>query len=260
MAIATPPRRPVATGATPPDRPTIESVFAEFEDKAWPYRFAVTLHVEELHGGTPTNQKVAEAWIKAKMQPDDAALEKHVKEVMALRAVELGRPVEMEEAVKEVVDTTRLNGFKFDSKGLFVEGRQAKAAIKEAFGVCLAVGKLPKRWGETSKGTRGFVPEHIFVPEHRIYLGVTRPEWSAGAEAGERFGIEQRFIHTRFGSAIQYEEFVRDVDLHFTVKTDYNFTHEQWAMVWQTGAPQGIGASRSQDYGTYIVTQWDRVR
>ena len=257
--------RPTAVGQPEPEpslpgpiRPTIESVFSEYEAKAWPHLFAVTLHVDELHGGTPTDKKVAEAWIRAKGPGgSDAEVKGHVNRLMAERSIPF------EEAVTQTIEETKLNGFKFDSKGLYIEGRQIKAAIKEAFSTALAAGKLPKRWGETNKGTLGFVPEHIFIPETRVYLGVTRAEWAAveaDGDGSERFGIEQRFIHTYRGSAIQYEEYARDVDLHFTLKSDHGFTHDQWAMVWLTGESQGVGASRSQGYGTYKVTQWKPIR
>ena len=45
----------------------------------------------------------------------------------------------------------------------------------------------------------------------------------------------------------------------FTVVTDHDFTDKDWAMIWTTGELQGLGASRSQGYGTYTVTKWEKT-
>ena len=102
--------------------------------------------------------------------------------------------------------------------------------------------------GETKKGLINWFPEHVFVVEKRLLTGVTEPS-----------GINQRFPQTRFGSSISYEEYVSDVDLNFTVETDFAFTDEQWAMLWTTAEQLGIGATRSMGYGRYTITRWDQL-
>lgn len=82
----------------------------------------------------------------------------------------------------------------------------------------------------------------------QFVLGVTEPT-----------GVSQRFVHTFRGSGIQYEEYVTDAEIRFTVTTDYDFTEEQWAMLWLTGQQQGIGATRSMGFGRYEVIKWDRI-
>lgn len=44
-----------------------------------------------------------------------------------------------------------------------------------------------------------------------------------------------------------------------TVRTDYEFSEKEWAMIWLTGQEQGIGANRSQGVGRYTVTKWDLI-
>lgn len=61
------------------------------------------------------------------------------------------------------------------------------------------------------------------------------------------------------GTGIQYEEYVTDAVIGFTVLTDHKFTDEQWAMIWLTGEQQGLGATRSQGYGRYTVTEWTSI-
>lgn len=96
-------------------------------------------------------------------------------------------------------------------------------------------------------------------------LRATDPElldgWlQAGAVQFLRHAISQRFVHTWRGSGIQMEEYVTDAKLAFTVTTDHDFSTEEWALLWLTGEQQGIGATRSQGYGRYEVTRWERLK
>lgn len=224
-------------------QPNVASVFEQYRPTAYPYNFEIQLTVPVIAGGTPSDPKVAEGWLKTKLGVDkDDVIREMVAEVM------LEKQVDVNEATRIVNLSKHLNGFKRDPKnGLYIEGRQAKAAIKEAANV-----RWPKdRWGPTRKGTLSFFAEHVFVPETRIYLNE--------AVTGEPTGINQRFVHTFRGSGIQYEEYVENAVLNFHVTTDYDFTDEQWGLLWLTGENQGIGASRSQGYGKYEVTNWKQV-
>ncbi|TDB76804.1 hypothetical protein E1264_38110 [Actinomadura sp. KC216] len=222
------------------------SVFAKYADRAWPYHFAGTLRVRNIAGGIPSDPTVAEGWLKTKLADKDDLIREAVATTMAERGITA------EEAAKEVDKLKHLNGFKRDEQGLYIEGRQLKAATKEATSVAYSTGKLlnngKNSWGRTSKGIHSFVAEHVMVVEERLHLGIAEPT-----------GITQRFVHTYRGSGIQYEEYVEDAKIDFTIATDYGFTEEQWAMIWLTGEQQGIGASRSQGFGRYEVVRWDRA-
>ncbi|HEX5523644.1 MAG TPA: hypothetical protein VFX53_09365 [Pedococcus sp.] len=181
---------------------------------------------------------MAEGWLKGKLGIDrDDLIREEVAKIM------LERGVSAEEATAEVSTNKHLNGFKRTESGeLYIEGRQIKAAIKEAANV-----RWPKeRWGPSRKGTLSFFAEHVFVLDTTVGLGVTEPT-----------GVAQRFVHTWRGSAIQYEEYVDGACITFQVTTDYTFSDEQWALLWLTGEQQGLGASRSQGYGRYEVTGWE---
>ena len=220
------------------------SVFDQYRDKAFPFRFAGTLHVGVIAGGTPTDPRVAEGWLKTKLGADSDRL---IQELVAETMVERG--VTADEAVPIVNAQKNLNGFKRDENGLYVEGRQLKAALKEAASVAVAAGKLTGRgWGKTNKGLLSYLAEHVFVVEDRLQLGVT-----------EASGIMQRFVHTFRGTGIQYEEYVEDAKVNFTVMADHAFADEEWATIWLCGEQQGIGASRSQGYGRYEVVRWERI-
>ena len=229
-------------------KPVVKSAFPEFRAAAWPYKFHGTMHIGTLVGGTPTDPKVAEGWIKTKLGVQaDEVVQQAVAKVMA----ETGSTVD--EAAKTVADDRHLNAFKRDpEKGLYIEGRQLKSAIREAASVAYAVGKIlndkgNNSWGRTGKGIHGFAAEHIQVVDDRIYL-----------ERLAADNVAQKFVHTFHGSGIQYEETVSDVELHFTVQSDYDFSREFWAMLWLTGEYQGLGAARSQGFGRYTITEWEQ--
>jgi hypothetical protein len=217
------------------------SVFAKHQAAMFPHRFAGQLVVGTIAGGTPTDPKVAEGWLRTKLGDKDDLIREMVAETMVERGVTA------DEAAK-IVDTQKhLNGFKRDEQGLYIEGRQLKAALKEAASCAVAAGKLTARgWGKTNKGLLSYLAEHVFVVEERLHLGVT-----------EATGINQRFVHTFRGSGIQYEEYVTDAKIDFTVMADHDFSEKEWAAIWTSGEQQGIGASRSQGYGRYEVTRWD---
>lgn len=225
-------------------------LFEEYRVKSYPFRYAGVIHVDTLVGGIPSDPRVAEGWLRTKFgETTDATIQRMVAETMVERGITA------KEALDEVNKLKHLNGFKRDEKTgeLYIEGRQLKANLKEAASVAQNAGKLKptggaKGWGETKKGLINWFPEHVFVVEKRLYTGVTEPS-----------GINQRFPQTRFGSSISYEEYVSDVDLNFTVETDFAFTDEQWAMIWTTAEQLGIGATRSMGYGRYEVTRWDRL-
>jgi len=215
------------------------SVFDKYRAKAYPYLFAATLHVGRIAGGTPSDPRVAENWIRTKLAAGDDLIREAVAEIMAERGISA------DAAADELARNKHLNGFRRDDQGLYIEGRQVKAGIKEAANV-----RWPKdRWGPSKKGTRAFFAEHVFVQEDHIALGVASPS-----------GVAQRFVHTWRGSGIQLEEYVDDAKVSFTVATDHVFSEEEWALLWLTGEQQGIGASRSQGFGRYEVIRWERIR
>jgi hypothetical protein len=220
------------------------SVFSEFDATAYPYHFAGTLHVGTLLGGIPSNDKVAEGWLRTKIEGDDDIIRNMVAETMVERGVTA------DEALKIVNEMKNLNGFKRDERGLYWEGRCLKAALKEAVSIAIGAGKLEQRnWGATRKFLTNYLPEHVFVAQERLYLG-----------RSEADGVRQQFVHTpRYGASITYSEYVSEVDIDFTVVTDHDFSKRDWAMIWLTGQRNGIGASRSMGFGTYEVIRWDQI-
>ena len=221
--------------------------FDAYRTKAWPYHFHLELIVAELHGGTPRNPDVVRSWLRAKAgYSDEVELEAEVARIFAADPTKADNDVATE-AASPLADRY-VNGFKRDELGCILEGRQLKACIKEACSVARATNKLPARFGTTNKGTLAFVAEHVVVPDRVIHLG--RQEHDA---------LHTRFVSTWRGNGITVEEVIYDAKVSATVLTDHPFTEEQWAMVWLTAEQQGIGASRSQGFGTFTVTDWHRI-
>lgn len=220
--------------------------FNRYRSEAWPHTFHAELVVRDLAGTIPSDPRVTEGWLRTKFTNDDDLIRKMVMET----AVERG--ISVDEAIDAVDELRHLNGFKRDEQGLYYEGRQMKAMLKEAAMIAANAGKIStKNWGKPdnknfTKGLKGWFPEHVFVLEDRLHLGCT-----------EASGIEQRFIHGRYGSAIQYEEVVHEATLGFTVISDYDFTEREWAMIWLTGEQEGIGGSRPQGCGRFTMTVWE---
>lgn len=215
------------------------SVFADQRGRIYAHRWAGTIVVSRLVGGIPSDQRVAEGWIKKKVGADNDDL---VREMVAKTMVE--RQMDLDEATEAVVKDFNVNGFKRSGGEPYIEGRQLKACLKEASNI-----RWPKRrWGPTSKGTKSFFAEHVFVDEDVLHLGVAEPS-----------GVQQRFVMTWRGTGITYEEYVEDAKVSFHVTSDYEVEPDDWADLWITAERQGIGATRSQGFGTFAVVAWEKV-
>jgi hypothetical protein len=276
------------------------SPFEKYQAKAWPYWYKGQMVVSQICGGVPADENTAESWIKAKLKDtrSEAEVKKLVEQTKAeIRqthaaarlAINEGDPdtatdllvvedlgVDADALLEEITedalaemavgkaakDLAGLNMFKKTEEGvMYIEGRQLKAALKEAVAVAANAGKITtKGWGKPDnasykKGIKSWFPEHVFVVDD--ILPLYRED---GAPIYKPDETLQKFVHTHRGDAISYEECVRNAVIRFRVKTDCDLTEEQWAMVWLTGQDQGLGASRSQGFGTYRVTDWQKFR
>lgn len=241
----------------------MKSVFADLEAQEYPFQYAGQFHVDRLVGGIPNNKEVAKGWLKKKMASSDEA---HIQALILETMAE--RKVTKDEAVDYVEGQLTVNGFKRDHDRdgqLYIESRQLKAAVKEAVSVAIAAGKLEQRgWGVTKKFLGGFLAEHVFFAEKRLYLSKAvldeDGEWTGDfTPVVKPDGIAEQFVHTHHGDSIKNEEYVDEAVFGFTALADFEFTAEEWGALWVVGQHQGVGASRSQGNGTYSVTKWERI-
>lgn len=246
-----------------PVRPRPKSIFSELRDTVYPYAYRVTLYVDTLVGGIPTDARKAKGWLESKLGADKA------DQVRALVAeIATTRGVSIEEATELALIQNHLNGFKREIADgeptkMFIEGRQIKAMLKEAANV-----RWPKeKWGVSNKGTKSYFAEHVFVEDDRVY--VCDPDTHEVLSTPT--DIHQRFVHTWRGSSIQYEEIVVGAELTFTVVSDADLNGDKaspaavrkdgdvWGQLLLTGEQQGVGASRSQGFGRFVVVSFDKI-
>lgn len=262
------------------------SVFEKHRAKVWPHRLRVTLSLTNIAGGVPSDPRVVDGWIGTKVRDkDEVQRDLVIRNILERGLIDSEADITnddgevdmelLEEAIKDVADLKHLNGFKrLPDEGtrekmavenparravedgdaieeqLYIEGRQVKAMLRENFNI-----KYPStRWGPTRKGTKGFTAEHVFVEEDVL------PLWDTdGNPVMKPTRVNQRFVRTRFGSGLQYEEIVEDCLVRFHVVTDHDFDDEEWASVFLSGEHNGLGATRSQGFGRFVTVEFSPV-
>lgn len=212
---------------------------------------------DKLLGGTPRDPKIIEGWIRARAGVNEEA---ELTQMMYRTLSELGYEVtpdmtleqlqQFEEASEKLAADKQTVGFKRDAdEGLYIEGRQVKAMLKESVNILFA----GDRWGKTKKGPKAFFAERVFVEPQNIPLGVKDPT-----------GIEFRLIHTTSPQgpvhSFNYTEYVECVKLAFQlIVASDEVKAEEWPKIWIHAQENGLGAARSQSYGKFDVTKWEKV-
>lgn len=187
-------------------------------------------------GGIPKNPKVIGQWIEASMNKADK--------------------VKKEEVIKETVEAVGADefaekmwtGFKSDSKiGLYIEGRQIKAMLKEGANV------LKTLLHETR--FRSKLAERVWVSPDKISLGVKEPT-----------GSDERTVHvmTRQGprSALKKFDYVEKPTITFQLEVlnDGVVTRKRLDAVLKYCAKNGLGAMRSQGEGVIGTFKIKEIR
>lgn len=240
------------------------SVFQDLEAKIWKYAYEIDLVVEVLVGGTPSNKNIVEGWIKSRIGTKDLAdhdlallVEEAVKERNGTDTLTAQLDAtEISAAVSEVASKVNLNGFHRRDGFLVFPGRNVKAMLKEAISVAIAAGNIgrDRSWGKTSKGILSWAGEHLFIPEQLIPICdmdgnvLTAPT-----------GIQQRTVSVHTGTSIAREEYVELAKLSFTVMTDDDQIDAVWPTMLVTAEKQGLGATRSQQYGRFVTTGFRKI-
>lgn len=251
------------------------SVFSSATDEFFQQYEAELTFEEKLMGGTPKKPDVIEAWIRSKAGIiDEQEIRRMVIRTLQEQGVELPdikENVEITdltyEQVKKAAETIagqqQTTGFKRNGKGIYIESRQIKAAIKEAVNIGFAgldkpskdapTPKLPGLWGPTKKSPKGFTAERVFPDPTEIILGREEPD-----------GIEQVIGHIKdksgTRSTLGYHEYAMKPVISFVLRVlDDSIKPEWWARIWSIAELNGIGALRSQGYGRFKVTKWEKI-
>lgn len=113
-------------------------------------------------GGVPNDPNMIANWLKANMP--NVTEDERAK--LAQTTIEAVQPA-VDEAAGKMWTT-----FKRDEKGLYIEGRQLKAAFKEAANILREALQKQEKAEKKSRftGIRSKLAEHLFVEDERIYL------------------------------------------------------------------------------------------
>ena len=225
----------------------MKSVFDAYQSKQFPYIYAGEIHLHSIAGGKPRDPEALRGHYERTLIESEDRIRKEVSEL----AVEEG--ITLDEAITKAA-ALKVTGFHRDKDGLYVGGYQLKALLKEAANVAASEKRIPQKWGQASekgKSLRSWFPEHVFVREDHLHLGVPEPTEVETTYPGA-FRPGKGYV-----TAIQHTEIVRDADLKFTLETDYEFSDEEWAAIWLTAERLGLGAAKPMGHGTFKVTSWE---
>lgn len=216
------------------------------------YRVGIRF-VDRVMGGTPQRPDLIAGWLRKNIGvTDDEEVRLAVRETLKGLGVETPEFASFEELVtaSEAVAAERHgNTFKRDSQGLFLEGRHAKAMLKESTNICFA----GDRWGKTKKGPKSAMAEWVFVDELRLHLGRQEPDGTFTMHGVVSGPSGSRSTLTQYDYCFQPR-------LTFTVLSlEDRVTADQWRTLLTHAQHLGLGALRSQGFGTFKVTAFDKL-
>jgi hypothetical protein len=209
----------------------------------------------KLLGGVPKDPELVEAWLRSKAGISD---QDELRHAWLRTLLELGMEVSEQTTFEDAMSASRklagskvTTGFKVSAeRGLYIESRQVKAGLRENVNILYGGSRV----GPTKKGPRSFVAERVFITPDELYLDRREPD-----------GVELIIGHLAGPqgprSVLSYHEYVAPpVSIEFTVMVaEDSIPHEWWPRVWTLFEQNGLGATRSQGYGTFDLLAWERV-
>jgi hypothetical protein len=214
----------------------------------WRY-FDVELQIRnQINGGIPKSPESIEAWIKTNIDGTNR-LEQLIETTKHEMGIDQLTQTEIE-GLKE----SCWNSFKSDGEGVYIESRQIKAMFKEAANV------IKGMMGMTAFKAR--VAERVFVVGEKIHLGVLEPS-----------GSQEGVVHamTRQGpiSALKKSDYVDKPTIKFRLKVlneklktksgKFLKPEDYLQQILEAASELGLGADRSQGYGTFDVVKFEEV-
>lgn len=206
----------------------------------WVY-YRLTINCAELVGGVPRHPEIVRRWQEsrwpAKGRSRDGDMPGSVDDATARTVVQLGDQAFAEEDVAAV-----WTGFLSDDTGLVLEARAVKAMLKESANVCKSLVRVNGK----PVPLRARLAERVFVEPRLIPLGVAEPS-----------GTREKPIHVMTArgprTALKRTDYVSDVKLVCRLKVldDGFITEEMLRTILDHASANGLGADRSQGYGTF---------
>jgi hypothetical protein len=206
-------------------------------------------------GGVPKDPQLIESWLRSRAGISD---QEELRQAWLRTLLEIGVQVadtmsfeDAVEASKKLAADKVTNGFKVErSRGLYLEARQVKAGIRETINILYGGTRI----GPTRKGARSYVAERVFITPDKLFLDRREPD-----------GVELLVGHISGPqgprSVLSYHEYVQaPAALEFTVMVAEDAVPEEWwARLWTLFEQNGLGAVRSQGYGTFDLVRWDKL-
>lgn len=232
------------------------SVFAEVESKDYTtYRAQLQIN-DWVMGGIPQKVELIEGWLRKGMGVESAEelRQQALKVMIELFPEQVTPGMTYEQAILVTKDLAEqhTNSFKRSPNGyLYIEGRQIKAMLKEAINI-----RFPKERVGHGKGAKKFSEERVFIEPDHISLGVKEP-------SGRHLFVGHVSDQRGERSTLTNYDFVKQPKINFLVKiqsTAVEVLEPLWPLIWITAEKNGLGALRSQGFGTFVVTAWDRVK
>lgn len=204
-------------------------------------------------GGVPQKPEIVESWLRQRITGGD----EEVRTVMLQTLDDLGMDVsegmtmeQLHAVAKDVAAKQHGNTFRRDEQGLFLSAYQFKAALKENTNILFA----GSRWGVTKKGPKSFLSERVFIDQDRVYLGREEPD-----------GMQLQIGHVTGPqgpkSTLTYYDYCNQPSCVFSVSSMKDeVTLEQWRDIFLSMQRNGVGALRSQGYGQFRVTAFEKLK
>jgi len=205
--------------------------------------YTLTIKVRNrICGGVPKKPEAIEGWIKASMS-DSSRIDTLISETKEAMKVD-----QLDAAAIEDLKKSCWNGFKSDENGLYIEGRQIKAAFKEAANV------IKNTVDITAFKAR--IAERLFVKEEKVYLHVL--------EATDSYeGVVHAMTAQGPISALKRVDFVEapEITCHLKILNEPMITKgkkrlkiDQYLdLLLEYMSENGLGAERSQGNGKFEV-------
>jgi hypothetical protein len=199
--------------------------------------YTVDIRINHIVGGKPASEDMIEKWVSATCKQKTA---EERQSIIDAHAEDLA-DITDEKASKQMVIFGR------DDSGLYIEGRQVKAMLKEAGNIIKSI--APGEGGV--KNLKSKVADQVFVSEEKIPLGRDEPD-----------RVVERAIHVMTAqgprTSIKRSEICDDVELQFTVRrrkgADKMAVPEKVMLaILDYAQTVGLGADRSQGFGQFKV-------
>lgn len=240
--------------APEPDQEHIRSIFDKRKSAFTQYEIEIQF-TDRVMGGTPSHPDVLGAHLRVSVGATQEEENRRMFEAAIVErfGIQPNQATidQFVAASKDVANTKSLNGFRRDSRGLFIPTRYVKSMLREATNIAFA----GDRWGATRKGPKNYLAERVFVAGDRIHLLPERQE-ADGLQLviGHVDGPQGK------RSTLAHHEYCLNPRAKFVVSSFQDCIEaSHWMVILELAQDLGLGACRSQGYGRFAVQKFGDI-